>query len=176
MIINPSISGGSGGGKPGELSVSVASSTGLVTAEVTKGGTFEEGAEFTLQLSKQAAKTVTPSTSAQTAVAAGKYTTGAVKVAAKSAVTYKTGTFRAATKNTYTISGLAFKPLKIVAGGLAAENTNSVSSVVDKSYTYASSSTQTTANGTTTFGTDSVTLTAPSSANFGILLRYIIWG
>lgn len=176
MIINPSISGGSGGGKPGELSVSVASSTGLVTAEVTKGGTFEEGDSVTLQLSKQAAKTVTPSTSAQTAVSTGKYTTGAVKVAAKSAVTYKTGTFRAANKNTYTISGLTFKPLKIVAAAPPADITGRVTSIVDKSYTYESSGAQTTANGTTTFGTDSVTLTAPSSADFGTLLRYIIWG
>ena len=36
----------------------------------------------TLTLSTQAAKTVTPSTSSQTAVAANKYTTGAVTVAA----------------------------------------------------------------------------------------------
>jgi hypothetical protein len=35
----------------------------------------------TQQLSTQAAKTITPSTSSQTAVASGKYTTGAITVA-----------------------------------------------------------------------------------------------
>lgn len=74
-------------------------SSGLVTArlngsigvmpEVTAGyiasgtsGTINYNGSKTLQLDTQAATTVTPSTSDQTAVAAGKYTTGAVTVAA----------------------------------------------------------------------------------------------
>jgi hypothetical protein len=48
-------------------------SAGYVSAGTTTG---------TLQLTTQAAATITPSTSEQTAVAAGKYTTGVVKVAA----------------------------------------------------------------------------------------------
>lgn len=50
------------------------SSAGLITAT-------SAGLSATKQLTTQAAKTVTPSTSAQTAVASGRYTTGAVTVA-----------------------------------------------------------------------------------------------
>lgn len=58
--------------------------TGLITATVTQDeGYVSEGRDFeTKLLSIQSAKTVTPSTEEQTVVEAGKYTTGAVKVAA----------------------------------------------------------------------------------------------
>lgn len=60
------------------------SSTGLISASATQtAGYVAAGTKSaTKQLSAQAAKTITPSSSEQTAVAAGKYTTGAVKVAA----------------------------------------------------------------------------------------------
>ena len=75
------------------------SNTGLITASysetvtitptVTPGyvssvadGTFSYSGSDTMQLSTQAATTITPTTSQQTAVAAGKYTTGAITVAA----------------------------------------------------------------------------------------------
>ncbi len=62
-------------------SISV-SSGGLITASAEQaGGIVPAGTKSaTQQLSTQAAKTVTPSTSNQTAVAKGKYTTGAVTV------------------------------------------------------------------------------------------------
>ena len=68
-------------------SVSVNSTTGLVTATQNQdaGYVSADTTTGTLQLSTQAAKTVTPGSSQQTAVAAGKYTTGAVTVAAVSA-------------------------------------------------------------------------------------------
>lgn len=66
----------SGGGSQETPVISV-SSSGLITA--TAG---DEAA--TKQLSTQAAETVTPGTSAKTAVASGKYTTGAVTVAGDS--------------------------------------------------------------------------------------------
>ena len=53
---------------------------GYITAGTT--GSISYVGSKTLQLDTQAAKTITPSTTAQTAVAAGKYTTGAVTVAA----------------------------------------------------------------------------------------------
>lgn len=79
--------------------ISVNSSTGLVTATVSgsksvtptvsagyvssgTAGTVSVSGSNTSQLTTQAAKTVTPSTASQTAVAAGRYTTGAVTVAA----------------------------------------------------------------------------------------------
>lgn len=63
---------------------SVNSSTGLVTASHTQTAGFVSAGTTTgtYQLTTQAAATITPSTTSQTAVAAGKYTTGAVTVAA----------------------------------------------------------------------------------------------
>lgn len=63
-------------------SISV-SSSGLITASAEQSAGYTAGGtkSATLQLSTQAAKTVTPGTSAKTAVASGKYTTGAVTVA-----------------------------------------------------------------------------------------------
>lgn len=69
-------------------SVSIDNS-GLITATATQtAGYVSAGTKSgTKQLTVQAAKTVTPSTSEQTAVASGVYTTGAVKVAAIPTVT-----------------------------------------------------------------------------------------
>ena len=59
------------------------SSGGLITASATQsGGIIAAGSKSAAQqLPTQAAKTVTPGTTAQTAVAPGRYTTGAVQVA-----------------------------------------------------------------------------------------------
>lgn len=59
------------------------SSSGLITASGTQSAGYVAAGtkSATKQLTTQAAKTITPSTSAQTAVASGKYTTGAVTVA-----------------------------------------------------------------------------------------------
>ena len=63
---------------------SINSSTGLVTASHTQGTGYVTGGTTTgtLQITAQAAKTVAPTESEQTAVVAGRYTTGAVKVGA----------------------------------------------------------------------------------------------
>lgn len=65
-------------------SASINSSTGVVTAShtQTEGYVSAGTTTGTLNLTTQAAKTVTPTKSEQTAVAAGRYTTGIVKVAA----------------------------------------------------------------------------------------------
>lgn len=59
------------------------SSNGLITASVTQGAGYVAAGtkSATQQLTTQAAATITPGTSAKTAVAAGRYTTGAVQVA-----------------------------------------------------------------------------------------------
>lgn len=64
--------------------VSVNSSTGLITASHTQTAGYVSAGTTTgtSQLSTQAATTITPTTSTQTAVAAGKYTLGDVTVAA----------------------------------------------------------------------------------------------
>ncbi len=62
--------------------ISVNSNNGLITSTVTQSTGYVNGStkSATLQLSTQAAKTITPSTAIQTAVTSGKYTTGVVKV------------------------------------------------------------------------------------------------
>lgn len=69
-------------------SISV-SSAGVITASATQtAGYVSAGTKSaTKQLTTQGAKTVTPTTSEQTAVASGVYTTGAIKVAAIPTVT-----------------------------------------------------------------------------------------
>lgn len=64
-------------------SATINASTGVVTASHTQTAGYVSAGTTTgtLTLSTQGAKTVTPGTSNQTAVAAGKYTTGAVTVA-----------------------------------------------------------------------------------------------
>lgn len=59
------------------------SSGGLITAKATQSAGYVASGtkQSTKQLTTQAAKTITPSTSSQTAVASGRYTTGAVTVA-----------------------------------------------------------------------------------------------
>lgn len=64
-------------------SISV-SSSGLITATTAVNAGYVDGTDKTgtKQLTTQAAKTITPTKSSQTAVASGRYTTGAVTVAA----------------------------------------------------------------------------------------------
>ena len=66
----------------GSLSTPTISSSGLITAQVGTSGYLASGTSATKQLTTQAAKTVTPTASEQTAVNSSVYTTGAVKVAA----------------------------------------------------------------------------------------------
>ena len=66
----------------GSLSTPTISSSGLITAQVGTSGYLASGTSATKQLTTQAAKTVTPTTSEQTVVNSAVYTTGAVKVAA----------------------------------------------------------------------------------------------
>lgn len=119
-------------------SISV-SSAGLITASATQtAGYVAKGTKSaTKQLTVQAAKTVTPSTSDQTAVASGRYTTGAVTVKGDSnlkaaniasgvSIFGVTGTLKSGNvasgevtisySNRYkiTISGLGFRPSNLV--------------------------------------------------------------
>lgn len=68
----------------GALKTPTVNSIGYVSAGVQTAGYLDTSATSGLQLSTQAAKTITPTTYSQTAVASGKYTTGAVTVAGDS--------------------------------------------------------------------------------------------
>ena len=81
------------------------SASGWINASATTE--LEIGLNGTYQLSTQSAKTVTPTTSAQTAVASGKYTTGAVTVAAMPTGTAGTPT---ATKGTVSNHSVTVTP------------------------------------------------------------------
>lgn len=96
ITANPSISVNSSG-----LITATASATKSVTPTVSEGyvssgtaGTITVSGSNTSQLSTQAGTTITPTESEQTAVASGKYTTGAVKVAAISSTYVGTGVTR----------------------------------------------------------------------------------
>lgn len=91
--------------------LSLNSNTGVVTATVTQSqsGYLTAGsASNTLGLTTQAAATITPTKSAQTAVAAGKYTIGAVTVAAiPSNYIVPSGTLDITTNGTHTVTNYA---------------------------------------------------------------------
>ena len=147
ITANPSISVGSDG-----LITATASATKSVTPTVSAvyvssgtAGTITVSGSNTSQLSTQAATTITPTTSSQTAVAAGKYTTGAVTVAAM-----PTGSVSAsATKGTVSNHSVSVTPTATVgtAGYLAAGSTNGTAVTVSASE-LVSGNKEITANGT----------------------------
>lgn len=102
-------------GELADPSISV-SAGGLITAQASVGTAGYLAAESskskTQQLSTQAGKTVTPSNVEQIAVEAGKYTTGAVKVAAISLPTLHidTATATAANGSKLVFTGLDAEP------------------------------------------------------------------
>lgn len=87
------------------------SSGGLITATAN-------GKSKTQQLTTQAAKTVTPSTSSQTAVASGRYTTGAVTVGAIPSQYIVPSGSQTITKNdTYDVTSLASVVVNVAGSG-----------------------------------------------------------
>ena len=66
----------------GELNAPTVNASGLVMASVATSGYLSDTATKTLQLNTKGATTITPSTSAQTAIASGTYATGDITVSA----------------------------------------------------------------------------------------------
>lgn len=155
---------------------SVDSSTGLVTITVNEGGFCRQGDVATTQLATQAAKTVTPTYSAQTAVAKGKYTTGTIKAAKKPYGSFKTGTVTPS-NHAFSITGLSFTPVKIMA--FRTNSGGGTLNLINKNSNYSSSGHM--GGGellTCEFGTNSVSV-AREDSSWGYLngtLRYIVWG
>lgn len=88
------------------------SSGGLITASAN-------GKSNTQQLTTQAAKTVTPTTSSQTAVASGRYTTGTVTVGAiPSQYIIPSGSETKTENGTYDVTKLAQLVVNVSGGGL----------------------------------------------------------
>ena len=103
------------------------------------------GVSGTYQLSTQSATTITPTTSAQTAVAAGKYTTGAVTVAAMPTGTAGTPT---ATKGTVSNHSISVTPSVTNAAGYISGGTKTGTAVTVSASELVSGSQTVTDNGT----------------------------
>lgn len=126
---------------------SVNTSTGLVTASHTQTAGYVTAGTTTgtLQLTTQAAKTITPSTSQQTAVAANRYTTGAVTVAAMPTGTAGTPT---ATKGTVANHSVSVTPSVTNSTGYITGGTKTGTAVTVSASELVSGSQTITENGT----------------------------
>ena len=127
ITTNPSITVDSDG-----LITATASATKSVTPTVSAGyvssgtaGTITVSGSNTNQLSTQVGTTITPTESEQTAVAAGKYTTGAVKVGAISS-TYVGSGITSRSSSDLTASGAT---VTVPAGYYSAQATKSVTTM-----------------------------------------------
>ena len=126
ITANPAISVDSSGLITSSVSTSQSVTPTVSAGYVSSGtaGTVSVSGSNTEQLSTQAATTITPTTSSQTAVAAGKYTTGAVTVAAiPSNYIIPTGSFSAISNGTYNVTSYA-SVIVDVANTIVPEGTN----------------------------------------------------
>ena len=137
------------------------STSGWINSSATTE--VEIALQKTYQLSTQAAKTVTPTTSAQTAVSAGKYTTGAVTVAAMPTGTAGTPT---ATKGTVSNHAVTVTPSVTNTAGYITGGTKTGTAVTVSASELVSGAKSITANGTgidvSTYST--VNVAVPSSS------------
>ncbi|MBQ8396715.1 MAG: hypothetical protein IJX53_00775 [Clostridia bacterium] len=169
-------------------SISV-SSGGLITASATQAaGKVAAGTKSaTKQLTVQAAKTVTPTTTEQVAVAAGVYTTGAVKVAAVGADKVVQGSFATTSYQTFTISGLTFSKVKCVFIGTTVTNAGSNMKYAyffhngeGKAYVYFYNGGVTTINGsdasTFTYSNGTLTINTGGYMDLRVTAKYTIIG
>ena len=147
ITANPSISVGSDGKITATVSASQSVTPTVSAGYIAAGtaGTVSVSGSATEQLETQAAKTVTPTTSAQTAVAAGRYTTGAVTVAAMPSGTEGTPT---ATKGTVSNHSISVTPSVTNTAGYIAGGTKTGTAVSVSASELVSGTKSITASGT----------------------------
>ena len=147
ISVTPSISVGSDGlisvSASGSKSITPTVSAGYVSSGTA--GTVSVSGSNTSQLSTQAGTTITPTTSEQTAVASGKYTTGAVKVAAMPSGTAGNPT---ATKGTVSNHSITVTPSVTNVTGYITGGTKTGTAVTVSASELVSGSETKTANGT----------------------------
>lgn len=172
ITANPSISVDSSG-----LITATASATKSVTPTVSAGyvssgtsGTITVTGSNTSQLSTQAGTTATPTTSEQTIVAAGKYTTGAIKVSAMPTGTAGTPT---ATKGTVSNHSVSVTPSVTNTTGYITGSTKTGTAVTVSASELVSGNKEITANGTNidvaTYSTVSVAVPSGTSKNTQVM-------
>lgn len=147
ISVTPSISVSSAGlitvSASGSKSITPTVSAGYVSSGTA--GTVSVSGSNTLQLSVQAGTTITPTNSEQTAVASGKYTTGAVKVAAIPSGTAGTPT---ATKGTVSNHSITVTPSVTNTAGYISGGTKTGTAVTVNVSELESGTKSITANGT----------------------------
>lgn len=169
ITANPTISVSSGGlitaSVSGSQSVTPSVSAGYVASGTA--GTVSVSGSNTSQLSTQAAATITPSTSQQTAVAAGKYTTGAVVVSAMPSGTAGTPT---ATKGTVSNHSVSVTPSVTNTTGYITGSTKTGTAVSVSASELVSGNKEITANGINIDVTDyaTVSVAVPASTSKAI--------
>ena len=162
ITANPTISVSSSGLITATTSASKSVTPSISAGYVSSGtaGTISVSGSNTSQLSTQAAATITPSTSQQTAVAAGKYTTGAVVVAAMPSGTAGTPT---ATKGSVSNHSISVTPSVTNTTGYITGGTKTGTAVTVTASELVSGNKSITDNGTnidvTNYATVSVALT-----------------
>lgn len=172
ITANPSISVDSSG-----LITATASATESVTPTVSAGyvssgtsGTITVTGSNTSQLSTQAGTTAAPTTSEQTIVAAGKYTTGAIKVSAMPTGTAGTPT---ATKGTVSNHSVSVTPSVTNTTGYITGSTKTGTAVTVSASELVSGNKEITANGTdidvATYSTVSVVVPSGTSKNTQVM-------
>lgn len=173
ITANPTISVNASGlitaSVSGSKSVTPTVSAGFVSAGTA--GTVSVSGSNTQQLSTQAAATITPSTTSQTAVAAGKYTTGAVTVAAMPSGTAGTPT---ATKGTVSNHSVSITPSVTNTTGYITGGTKNGTAVTVDVTELESGTKSITANGTgiSVSGYSAVDVDVPSQVPTGVKYVY----
>lgn len=150
-----------------EPTITLNSTTGLVTASHTQTAGYVSAGTTTgtLQLTTQAAKTVTPSETAQTAVAAGRYTTGAVTVGAISS-TYVGSGITQCDSDDLTVSGAT---VTAPAGYYSAAASKSVASGTVTAPSSISGTSATVSTGTNTLTLTKTVSVTPSVTTAGYI-------
>lgn len=147
ITANPSISVGNDGSVTASVSATQSVTPSVTAGYVSSGtaGTITVSGSGSSQLSTQAGTTITPTTSQQTAVAAGKFTTGAVIVDAMPSGTAGTPT---ATKGTVSNHSVSVTPSVTNTTGYITGGTKTGTAVTVSASELVSGTKSITANGT----------------------------